>query len=62
MSNAPFDLLGTMIGDEVWTRVGDTERNLMRLFFHPGGIQPFVTNWTAIAPLLWHRAQREAEA
>ena len=34
----------------------------MRLFFHPAGIRPFVTNWRAIAPLLWRRAQREAEA
>jgi hypothetical protein len=34
----------------------------MRLFFHPNGIKPFITNWTSIAPLLWHRAQREVEA
>ena len=62
MSNAPFDLLSAMIGADVWTRVGGAQRNLMRLFFHPDGIRPFVTNWTAVAPLLWHRAQREAEA
>lgn len=60
MSNEPFDLLSAMIGADVWTRVGG-ERNLMRLFFHPGGIRPFVTNWPSIAPLLWQRAQREAE-
>ena len=34
----------------------------MRLFFHPNGVRPMVENWTAIAPLLWHRARREAEA
>lgn len=62
MSNKPFDLLSAMIGADVWTRVGGGERNLMRLFFHPGGIRPFVTNWPSIAPLLWQRAQREAEA
>ena len=62
MSNAPFDTLSTMIGADVWTRVGGAQRNLMRLFFHPNGIKPFVTNWTAVAPLLWHRAQREAGA
>jgi transcriptional regulator with XRE-family HTH domain len=62
MSNAPFDLLSAMIGADLWQRVGGTQRNLMRLFFHPNGIRPFVTNWKAIAPLLWHRAQREAEA
>lgn len=62
MSNEPFDLLTSMFGADVWSRVGDGGRNLMRLFFHPGGIRPFVANWRAIAPLLWHRAQREAEA
>ena len=62
MSNAPFDMVSAMIGEDVWTRVGGPQRNLMRLFFHPNGIKPYVTNWTAIAPLLWHRAQREAEA
>jgi hypothetical protein len=33
----------------------------MRLFFHPNGVKPMVANWQAIAPLLWHRARREAE-
>jgi len=62
MSNAPFERMGAMIGEDLWTRVGGEPRNLMRLCFHPGGIRPFVTNWKAIAPLLWSRAQREAEA
>ena len=62
MSNAPFDMLSAMIGADLWPRVGGAQRNLMRLFFHPNGIKPFITNWTAVAPLLWHRAQREAEA
>jgi transcriptional regulator with XRE-family HTH domain len=61
MANAPFEMLSAMIGADVWTRIGGAERNLMRLFFHPNGIRPFVTNWNSIAPLLWHRAQREAE-
>lgn len=61
LANRPFGLMESMIGEDVWTRVGGTERNLMRLFFHPGGIQPLVSNWKAIAPLLWHRARREAE-
>jgi hypothetical protein len=34
----------------------------MRLFFHPQGIRPFVTNWPAVGPLMWQRARREAEA
>ena len=62
MSNGPFDLMSAMIGNDVWTRVGGAQRNLMRLFFHPDGIRPLVTNWTSIAPLLWRRAQFEADA
>jgi len=62
MSNAPFDRLGDMLGEDVWARVGGDQRNLMRLFFHPQGIRPLVTNWAAVGPLIWRRAQREAEA
>ena len=62
MSNTPFDLLGAMLGEDIWTRVGGDQRNLMRLFFHPAGIRPYVTHWSAVGPLMWRRAQREAEA
>jgi len=62
LANRPFDILASMIGEDVWARVGGSERNLMRLFFHPNGIRPLVANWQAIAPLLWHRARREADA
>lgn len=62
LSNKPFDVLASMIGEDVWARVGGAERNLMRLFFHPNGVKPLIANWTAIAPLLWHRARREADA
>lgn len=62
MSNAPFDRLGAMLGADIWDRVGGGTRNLMRLFFHPAGIRPFVTNWAAVGPLVWQRARREAEA
>lgn len=62
MSNTPFGLLGAMLGDDIWDRVGGGQQNLMRLFFHPQGIRPFVTNWNAVGPLMWRRAQREAEA
>lgn len=61
LANQPFENLGAMMGDDIWSRLGGGERNLMRLFFHPNGVKPFVTNWASIAPLLWHRAQREAE-
>ena len=62
LSNTPFDRLGAMLGEDIWARVGGGPRNLMRLFFHPQGIRPFVTNWPAVGPLVWRRAQREAEA
>jgi transcriptional regulator with XRE-family HTH domain len=62
MSNRPFDRLSGMLGDDIWERVGGGPRNLTRLFFHPAGIRSLVTNWAAIGPLIWRRAQREAEA
>jgi len=62
LSNKSFDMMSAMLGQDLWQRVGGKERNLMRLFFHPNGIRPLVTNWSAIAPLLWHRARREADA
>jgi len=61
LSNRSFEMLAAMMGGDVWTRIGGPSRNLMRLFFHPNGIKPYVANWTTIAPLLWHRARREAE-
>ena len=62
LSNPPFDALSAMLGDDLWQRVGGGQRNLMRLFFHPQGIRPLISNWAAVGPLLWGRAQREAEA
>ncbi len=61
MSNRPFDLLGRMLGEDLWERLGGGSRNLMRLFFHPQGIRPLVTNWAIVGPLIWRRAQREAD-
>ena len=62
LANRPFEMLAAMMGDEIWTRIGGSERNLMQLFFHPNGLKPFISNWSTIAPVLWHRARREAEA
>jgi transcriptional regulator with XRE-family HTH domain len=62
LSNGPFDALVSRIGPDLWTRIGGEQRNIMRLFFHPDGIRSLVVNWATIAPLLWHRVQREAEA
>ena len=61
LANGAFERLAAMLGEDVWARVGGG-RNLMRLFFHPEGIRPLVTNWAAVALLLWCRARREAEA
>ncbi len=61
-TNAAFERLAALLGDDLWTRVGGPPRNLMRLFFHPEGLRPLVENWTAVAPLLWQRARREAAA
>lgn len=58
LSNGPFDRVCGLLGEDLLARMG---RNLLRLFFHPEGIRPYVENWDAVAPLLWSRAQREAE-
>lgn len=62
LSNDAFDRMTAMLGDDLWSRVEGEGRNLMRLFFHPAGLRPWVVNWSTVAPLLWHRARREAEA
>lgn len=58
-ANDPFEHLVAAFGPSLWERVGG--RNSLRLMFHPEGIRPWVVNWRDIAPLLWHRARREAE-
>lgn len=62
LSNTAFDMLAALLGEDLWSRLGGGPRNIMRLFFHREGMRPFIRNWEAIAPLLWHRAQREAES
>ena len=61
MANRPFEAMDALIGGGTWERVGGGQRNLMRLFFHPNGLRPYITNWEAVAPLLWQRAAREAD-
>ncbi len=65
MANTAFDrlvdMLSAMTGGDVWVRVGGGQRNLMRLFFHPLGVRSLVANWAVVGPLIWRRAQREAE-
>lgn len=62
LANQPFHQMTALLGGDLWTRVGGPERNLLRLFFHPQGIRPYVANWNVAGPLLWQRARREAEA
>lgn len=62
LTNAAFDRLVGLLGSDIWTRIGGEDRNLMRLVFHPQGIRPLVENWKTVAPLLWYRACREADA
>jgi transcriptional regulator with XRE-family HTH domain len=62
LANRAFETLMAALGDDAWARVGGAERNLMRLVFHPEGVRPWIANWKAVAPLLWHRARREADA
>jgi hypothetical protein len=60
LANSSFEHLIAILNPEIWQCLGGGQRNLMRLFFHPRGVRPFVANWNAIAPLLWCRALREA--
>ena len=62
LANDSFEKLNQALGAHRWQRAEGEPRNLMRLFFHPGGIRPLVPNWEQVAPLLWFRARREAEA
>lgn len=63
LANTAFDRLFAMMGGDLWERTGEgSARNLLRVFFHPEGLKRDIANWRAIAPLLWHRARREAEA
>ena len=62
MANDAFERLVSLLGEDFWSKLGGGERNLMRLFFHPDGIGAHVTNWATVGPLIWWRAQREAEA
>lgn len=62
LANGPFEWLAAQLGADLWARIGGDRRNLVRLLFHPLGIRPAVVNWAHIAPLMWYRARREAEA
>jgi len=57
--NRVFGLLGNL--DELYDRVcGSGRRNVLKLVFHPQGLQPFIANFNEIAPPLLARTAREA--
>jgi len=54
-----FGLLGNL--DELYERVcGKGPRNVLKLTFHPQGLQPYIANFAEIAPPLLARTAREA--
>jgi transcriptional regulator with XRE-family HTH domain len=65
MSNGPADRFLALLGplDEVWQRVDASGgRNVMRMTFHPEGMQPRLKNWPQVATSLLTRLQREVAA
>ena len=65
MSNAATERFLGLLGnpDEVWQRVDPSgNRNVMRLTFHPQGMQPLLNNWDSTATLLLSRLHREVTA
>jgi transcriptional regulator with XRE-family HTH domain len=54
-----FGLLGNL--DEIYGRVcGDGPRNVLKLTFHPQGLQPYIANFAEVAAPLLARTAREA--
>lgn len=65
MCNEATERFVALLGppDEVWRRVdGSGGRNVMRMSFHPQGLQPRLQNWSQVAPMLLGRLHRELAA
>lgn len=65
MSNTATERFLGLLGnpDEVWQRVDPSgNRNVMRLTFHPQGMQPLLNDWDSTATLLLSRLHREVTA
>jgi transcriptional regulator with XRE-family HTH domain len=65
MCNGPAERFVALLGpvQEVWHRVDASGgRNVMRMTFHPQGMQPMLKNWPEVAKLLLTRLQREVAA
>ncbi|MGH8727836.1 MAG: hypothetical protein ACREV9_06710 [Burkholderiales bacterium] len=65
LDNDAAGRLLSLLGDprQVWARVDASgEFNVMRMTFHPQGMQPLLRNWEQVATLLLSRLQREVSA
>ena len=65
MSNTATERFLGLLGnpDEVWQRVDPSgNHNVMRLTFHPEGMQPLLNDWNSTATLLLSRLHREVTA
>jgi transcriptional regulator with XRE-family HTH domain len=59
LANPPFERMLSLLG---MSATPDRPANLLRILFAPDGIKRYVSNWNAIAPMLWQRALRESQA
>lgn len=65
LRNAAADRFIGLLGDQekVWQQVDPSGHyNVMRMTFHPAGMQPLLQNWEQTATLLLSRLQREVTA
>jgi len=65
MCNEATERFVALLGqpDEVWMRVDESGgRNVMRMVFHPRGMQSQLKNWTQVATLMLNRLHREVAA
>ena len=46
---------------DLWTRTcGDGPHNVLKMTFHPQGLQPYISNWSSLGPAMLNRVRREA--
>jgi transcriptional regulator with XRE-family HTH domain len=65
MTNAASLRLFGQLGDPVamWTRAcGHGPQNVMKVTFHPQGLQPYIANWDSLGLHMLNRLRREAAA
>lgn len=65
LRNSAADRFIGLLGDQeqVWQQVDPSgQYNVMRMTFHPAGMQPLLKNWEQTATLLLSRLQREVTA